>query len=237
MPLFRLHLVAFRCISYRLRGRWGWGCTWGFTLILTFSPQGRRDLQGQGCEVPVFTGIPHVGLTTHTTTGDRRRGVNPGPIWPCLALFTPTVEVGMRPPWPWLASSGVARSDETFKTVSFGLIPSHSSRRPGLGVQPHPCIQGTGDASFPRRRGTMGGPLLHAYGGAIPGVERPSGVRRSGKLLILFRFVPFRSISESSEPTLTLALSQRARGPDIHTRAAGMRGSRLRGNDERSAHE
>ena len=79
-PLIQLHSVAFRCISYRLRGGWAarfpssrgrrgnsgvrrsgetfisplifrsfpviplvdWG--WGFTLILAFSPQGRRDL-------------------------------------------------------------------------------------------------------------------------------------------------------------------------------------------------
>ena len=36
----------------------------------------------------------------------------------------------MRPRWPRLASSRVARSDETFKTVSFSLIQSHSSRLP-----------------------------------------------------------------------------------------------------------
>ena len=40
-----LHFVAF---PNRLRGRWDRGCAWGFTLILTFSPQGRRDLQGTG---------------------------------------------------------------------------------------------------------------------------------------------------------------------------------------------
>ena len=49
----------------------------------------------------------------------------PSPIWPCLALFTPSGEAGMRPVWPRWASSRVARSGETFKTVSFRLISSH----------------------------------------------------------------------------------------------------------------
>ena len=82
--------------------------------------------RGLGCEVPVCTG----------TTG----GVNPGLIWPCLALFTPTVEAeneagvaSFGPPvtrrhwasWPWLASSGVARSGETLNSVAFGCIWLH----------------------------------------------------------------------------------------------------------------
>ena len=36
-PLKQLHSVAFRCIPIVYAG-------WGFTLILAFSPQGRRDL-------------------------------------------------------------------------------------------------------------------------------------------------------------------------------------------------
>ena len=47
-----------------------------------------------------------------------------------------------------------------------------------------------------RLHGNDGGNRCYtADGGAIPGMERPSGVRRGGKLLIRFRLVPFRSIS------------------------------------------
>ena len=68
-----------------------------------------------------------------------------GPIWPRLASFTPSGEAGNEatvalfgPPitrtrwasrpwlWPWLASSGVARSGETFNSVAFGCISWHS---------------------------------------------------------------------------------------------------------------
>ena len=51
---------------------------------------------------------------------------------------------------------------------------------------------------------------LAAGTGAIRGVERSSGVRRSGKLLIRFRLVPFRSIPIPR--TLILTFSQRAKG-------------------------
>ena len=73
------------------------------------------------------------------------RGVSPGPIWPCLASFTPTVEArneatlasfgtpltpthraSMRPRWPRLASSGVRRSGVTFNSVAFSCIWLHS---------------------------------------------------------------------------------------------------------------
>ena len=75
-----------------------------------------------------------------------------GPIWPCSASFTPNGEAGneatvasLGPPltrtrwasrpwlWPWLASSGVARSGETFNSVSFSRISSHSYRLRGTG--------------------------------------------------------------------------------------------------------
>ena len=70
------------------------------------------------------------------------RGVSTGPIWPCLALFTPSHEAeneatvasfgtpftrrrwASRPwLWPCLASTGVARSAGTFNLVAFGCIP------------------------------------------------------------------------------------------------------------------
>ena len=68
--------------------------------------------------------------------------MNPGLIWPCLALFTPSGEAGNEarvasfgPPltrmrwatrpwlWPWLASSRVARRGITFNSVAFRCIP------------------------------------------------------------------------------------------------------------------
>ena len=51
-PLKRLHSVAFGCIPFVDRG---WGR--GFTLILAFSPQGRRDLTA-------FAGTMGVGGAT-----------------------------------------------------------------------------------------------------------------------------------------------------------------------------
>ena len=66
------------------------------------------------------------------------------PLWPHfgtpLAHRSLVPLASMRPRWPRLASSGAARSGETFKTVSFGLIPSHSSLRLGLGFHPHPSL-------------------------------------------------------------------------------------------------
>ena len=151
--------VAFGCISLHFLSStraMGLGMHLGLHPHPNLLPSREKGSAGAGMRGSRLHGNP--SCWPYDPHHNRRQtgGVNPGPIWPCLALFTPTVEVGMRPPWPWLASSGVARSDETFKTVSFGLIPSHSSRRPGLGVQPHPCIQGTGDASFPPSRERRG---------------------------------------------------------------------------------
>ena len=73
---------------------------------------------------------------------------NMGLIWLCLASFTPSDEgeneatvaslgtpftrthcASMRPRWPRLASSGVARRGETFNSVAFGCIRLHSFPR------------------------------------------------------------------------------------------------------------
>ena len=106
-----------------------------------------RERRGQG------TGMR--GSRLHGNDG----GVNPGLIWPCLALFTPTVEAeneagvaSFGPPvtrrhwasWPWLASSGVAVSGETFNSVAFGCISSHSSPNP----HPGPLPEGEGVSAF-----------------------------------------------------------------------------------------
>ena len=75
-----------------------------------------------------------------------------GSIWPCSASFTPNGEAGNEATWPrlafrslvgagpasprcglGLASSGVARNGETFNSVSFSCISSHSHRLRGTG--------------------------------------------------------------------------------------------------------
>ena len=97
---------------------------------------------------------PHPNLLPSREKGPDRlhgndgRGLNPGPIWPCLASFTPTVEAGNGTTvassgtpltrtrwasWPWLASLRVARSDETFNSVAFGCISLLSCRLRGNG--------------------------------------------------------------------------------------------------------
>ena len=112
---------------------------------------------------------------------DGGRGVNPGLIWPCLALFTPSGEAGNEarvasfgPPltrtrwasvaswWLWLASLRVARSDETFKTLSFSLIWSHFlSSEPSSSPSPRGdfCITVLGgrSSSHPPARYACGG--------------------------------------------------------------------------------
>ena len=70
------HLVSFRLIPLVDRG-------WGFTLILAFSPQGRRDLQGAGTGTRVGGATAGTGLSRWD--GDRLRwctlatpGIGPG---------------------------------------------------------------------------------------------------------------------------------------------------------------
>ena len=154
--LIQLHLVAFRCFSYRLRGagmrrsresrndedqcssqrRYGvmGSCRWfgGWAYV------------GDGMAFGRFANRPYIDTGTGCevrASRERRGGVNPGPIWPCLASFTPNDEAGNEATvasfgtaltrtrwaswpwlWPWLASSGVPRSDETFNSVAFGCI-------------------------------------------------------------------------------------------------------------------
>ena len=93
---------------------------------------------------------------------------NMGLIWLNLASFTPSDEGGneatvasfgtpstpthcasMRPRWPRLASSGVARRGETFNSVAFGCIRLHSFPRT-LILTPLPDSQR--DARFPPSR-------------------------------------------------------------------------------------
>ena len=91
---------------------------------------------------------------------------NSGLIWPSLVLFTPSRKLEMRPPWPRLALRSLVSG-----------VPGVDSFGPP--VAPLLDVRGAGD------RDGMRSSLLRGHDG---------GVARSGKLLILFRFVPFRSI-------------------------------------------
>ena len=171
--------------------------------------------------------------------------MNPGPIWPCLALFTPTVEAGngatlaslgtpftrthwasMRPRWPSLASSGVARSGETFNSVAFGCISLLSCRLRGAGVSPSSSPSPlTGDlcvaapdgrsSSHPPARYACGG-HPHAPGsGASPLCTPPFERLREAPLCVMQRSPQGRrDLTVCAGGTLTLTLSQRARGSE-----------------------
>ena len=148
-------LILFRLVPFRSPR----------TLILTWIPA-FAGMTGQGAGMR--------GSRLHGNDGGR--GVNP---WPYLALFTPSGEAENEATvasfgtpltrtqwasgpwlWPWLASSGVAGSGETFNSVAFGCISLHS-----LSPNPHPCLDsslrwngGTGgrDARFPLSRERRG---------------------------------------------------------------------------------
>ena len=123
-------------------------------------------VDGGGGRLELRLGLhPHPNLLPSREKGpelsrERRGGVNPGPIWPCLASFTPSGEAENGATvasfgtaltrtrwaswpwlWPWLALSRVARSGEIFSLVAFGciwlLFLSSTRGR---------------DASFPRRQ-------------------------------------------------------------------------------------
>ena len=96
----------------------------------------------------------------------RSENSNIGLIWPSLVPFTPSHAWKMRPPWPRLALRSLVSG-----------VPGVDSFGPP--VAPLLDVRGAGD------RDGMRGSLLRGHDG---------GVARSGKLLILFRFVPFRSI-------------------------------------------
>ena len=144
---FGFHFVPFPTVD--------WGR--GFTLILTFSPQGRRDLTA-------FAGGTLTLTLSQRARGSEHLGVkfqicgSFGSIWPRL-LLARRLEMrpprphlahrwhtahswhcaSMRPRWPWL---GVARSGETFKTVAFSCIWLHSFRLRGTGCEV-PVFTGT----------------------------------------------------------------------------------------------
>ena len=111
--------------------------------------------------------------------------VRGGPVWPYFRLRWPRQE------WP-----GVAKLLIQLHSVAFGCIAYPPNPHP----DPLPEGEGTcrtggrGCEVPPRSRERRKEPVLHADGGAIPGVERSSGVHRSGKLLIQSHLVAFRLI-------------------------------------------
>ena len=147
--LIQLHSVAFRSIPYPepssspspigrrdsiLRGNDGWGYPYCESLPVRFRSEGGQPLT-------------HFDSFLVVVAGDGGQGVNPGPIWPCLALFTP---------------SGEAENEATAALVGTPLTPTQcASMRPRWPCQEWP---------------------------------------EAGKLLFLFRFVPFRSISYRPNP-------------------------------------
>ena len=118
---------------------------------------------------------------------ERRWGrVNPGPIWPCLASFTPSGEAEneatvasfgtpLTPThcaswpwlWPWLASSGVARSGETFNSVAFGCISL-------LFLSSGPSPSPRGEGICPPSRGCEVLAFAGAFGDPLPPPWAPS---------------------------------------------------------------
>ena len=138
------------------------GKTFNFRPFPLISDHSSRRMRAGGFTlirawIPAFAGMTGTGdrdARFPPTQGATEGGLIPGPIWPCLASFTPTVEAGNEatvasfgPPvtrrhwasvaslWLCLASSGVARSGETFNSVAFGCISLHSYRLRGAGIR------------------------------------------------------------------------------------------------------
>ena len=136
----------------------------GFTLIRAW--------------IPAFAGMAGTGgmRGSRLRRGATEGGLIPGPIWPWLASFTPTVEAGNEANqglvWhsahsyavgqPALVVAlvglvGVGRSGETFNSVAFGCISSHFPN-----PHPNPLPEGEGicmgdrDARFPPSRERRG---------------------------------------------------------------------------------
>ena len=115
-----------------------------------------------------------------------------------------------------LGGSGTARSGKTFISVAFSCIwlhfplPEPSSSAFSQGEKGFAGGQGCEVPAFAGRRVES---LLHADGGALPGTEWLSGVRRNGKT---FNSLPLPSISthfgrELGGFTLILAISPQGR--------------------------
>ena len=182
-------------------------------------------LKGEGAWIPAFAGM----------TG----GVNPGPIWPCLAPFTPSGEAGNEatvasfgtpltriagPAWPCFDCGGLITSGQerqTLNSVAFGCIWLHFlSSEPSPSWIPAFAGMAEGTAATRRRESH----------------PRRGTALRSAEERQPFNSVPFCSISfHSSSPEPSSSWIPAFAG--MTGQRAGMRGSRLRGNDEWSARE
>ena len=112
---------------------------WGSTLVSAWIPAfAGMTGRGQGCEVPRLRRERRT-----LSQGSDGWGLIPGPIWPCLASFTPTVEAGngatvasfgpqltrtRRPAWPCFDCGGLITSGQerqTFNSLPFPSISTH----------------------------------------------------------------------------------------------------------------
>ena len=112
---------------------------WGSTLVSAWIPAfAGMTGRGQGCEVPRLRRERRT-----LSQGSDGWGLIPGPIWPCLASFTPTVEAGngatvasfgpqltrtRRPAWPCFDCGGLITSGQerqTFNSLPFASISTH----------------------------------------------------------------------------------------------------------------
>ena len=137
------------------------------------SPQGRRDLT-------VFAGGTLTLTLSQRARGSEHLGVKfqisgsfgsiwprlllaarlkMRPLWPHLAHRWHTAHsyhcASMRPRWPRLASSGVARSGELLNLFHFVPFRSVSHRRLGLGFHPHPSLLPSREKGSDRLRGNL----------------------------------------------------------------------------------
>ena len=97
-----------------------------------YTPRGRGDLSTSGVKFQISGSFGSIWPRLLLAERLEMR-----PPWPHLAHRWHTAHswhcASMRPRWPWLASSGVARSGQTFNSVAFGCISLHSCRLRGNG--------------------------------------------------------------------------------------------------------
>ena len=155
--LIQLHLVAFRCIPYRLRGAGMRGSRL------------RGNDGGLGGEISILW-LNLALLAPFTPSGEAG---NEATVASFGTTLTPTHCASVALDVARVASLGVARSGETFKTVSFSLIRSHFiSSEPSSALPPGGdfCVTAPGgrSSSHPPARYACGGHPHTPGSGASP---------------------------------------------------------------------